>query len=285
MKNFKRSKIMLALTIVVLTIVSLTYTSCSKQENMGQSSKKTLTAAQTQRILDAINSIPEIRVKAGKYGFKLPTSVKDGGFSFSDPSNGYEFSSSSNVEFVTSPEGNVMLVSTDGACSNAGGMVVAGSSSLDINMAICVSAASQGNEFFDFGTMDSTFGFSMVLGIAGDFEALMNDEIDPNADITDYIYGFAMYIVYKDQASGSYEVIDFTDPNGLTDFDSKAVSLVFDFRDGKMYISKDGNLTVGSNTISFNGNYFELDWFADSSATNDDQTPAEVSGYGTMGCM
>lgn len=275
---------MLALTIVVLTVVSLTYTSCTKQENMGQSNKKKLTTEQTQRLLDAINSVPEIRVKAGKYGFTLPTSTKDGGFSFSDPSNGYEFSSSSNVEFITTSEGNVMLVSTDGTSGNAGGMVVAGSTSLNINMAICISAASEGNEFFDFGSMDSTYGFSMVLGIAGDFEALINGDIDPEADITDYIYGFAMYIVYKDQASGAYEVLDFIDPNGLEDFESKAVSMVFDFQEGKMYISKDGNLTVGSNTISFNGNYYQLDYSMDSTYTGDD-SPPEVSGYGTMGCM
>lgn len=285
MKNLKFSKLMLAFTLVVLTIGMLMYTSCKKQEvNGGRPDKKELTAVQKQRILDAINAIPDIKVKAGKYGFTLPKTLKDGGFNFADPSNGYQFATSSNVEFVETSEGNYMIVSTDGTNANAGGMVVAGESNLDINMAICFSSASDGSSLFDFGSVDSTYGFSMVLGISGDFESLINGDIDPDADITEYIYGFAMYIVFEDQANGSYEVIDFTDPSSFTDdVQGQAVSMLIDFRKAKMYISSEGNLTVGTNTISFNGKYFEVEY--DPNGNTNEGTPSEVSGFGTMGCM
>lgn len=274
---------MLAFTLVVLTLGVLTYTSCKKEETGGRPDRKELTAGQKQKILDAINAIPAIKVKAGKYGFTLPKTLKDGGFNFSESSSGNDFATSSNIEWVETSEGNYMVVSTDNTNANAGGMVVAGSTTLDINMAICVSSAAEGDNFFSFGDVDSSYGFSMVLGIAGDFEALLSGDVDPDADITEYIYGFAMYIVFEDQASGSYEIIDFTAPD-LEDFEGKGISMIIDFRGAKVYISSDGNLTVGTNTISFNGNYFMGAWETDSTST-EDPSYDEVSGFGTMGCM
>ena len=283
MKNLKFSKLMLAFTLVVLTLGVLTYSSCKKEETGGIPNRKELTAGQKQKILDAINAIPAIKVKAGKYGFTLPKTLKDGGFNFSESSSGNDFATSSNIEWVETSEGNYMVVSTDNTNANAGGMVVAGSTTLDINMAICVSSAAEGDNFFSFGDVDSSYGFSMVLGIAGDFEALLSGDVDPDADITEYIYGFAMYIVFEDQASGSYEVLDFTAPD-LEDFEGKGISMIIDFRGAKVYISSDGNLTVGTNTISFNGNYFMGAWETDSTSNNDPSYD-EVSGFGTMGCM
>lgn len=285
MKKLKISKLMLAFTLVVLTLGMLTYTSCKKEGvSGGKPNRKELSANQKQQILDAINSIPEIKVKAGKYGFTLPKTLKDGGFNFSESSSGNDFATSSNIEWVETSEGNYMVVSTDNTNANAGGMVVAGETTLDINMAICFSSASEGGGFF--GDVDSSFGFSMVLGIAGDFEALLSGEVEEDADITEYIYGFAMYVVYEDQASGSYEVIDFTAPD-LEDFESKGVSMIMDFRGAKIYISSEGNLTVGTNTISFNGNYFTADFDFANDSTSSDSEPdfEEVSGFGTMGCM
>lgn len=285
MKRIKFSKLMLAFTFVVLAVGMLTYTSCTKEKNVGQANRKSLTDGQKQQILDAFNAIPEIQVKAGKYGFTLPKTLKDGGFNFSESSDGTDWSTSSNVEFVENSDGSIMIVSTDNASANAGGMVVAGSTSLEINMAICVSSAADGNNFFSFGDIDSSFGFSMVLGIAGDFEALLSGDVDPDADITEYIYGFAMYIVYEDQANGSYEVLDFTAPE-LEDFESKGISMVIDFRGAKVYISSNGTLTVGSNTITFSGNYYSGIWESDSTSNNEDEPSyQEVSGFGTMGCM
>jgi len=282
MKKFKISKLMLAFTLVVLTVGTLIYTSCTKHENFGKPNRKELTANQKQQILDAINKIPEIKVKAGKYGFTLPKTLKDGGFNFSESSSGNDFATSSNIEWVETSEGNYMVVSTDNTNANAGGMVVAGETTLDINMAICYSSASEGGDFF--GDVDSSFGFSMVLGIAGDFEALLSGEVEEDADITDYIYGFAMYIIFEDQASGSYEVIDFTAPD-LEDFEGKGISMIIDFRGAKVYISSEGNLTVGTNTISFNGNYFMAEWETDSTSSDSEPDFEEVSGFGTMGCM
>jgi len=285
MKNLKFSKLMLAFALAVLTVGTLIYSSCTKPDsNIGQPNRKTLSAHQKQQILDAINAIPEIRVKAGKYGFTLPKTLKDGGFNFSESSSGTDWATSSNVQFVETSDGNIMVVSTDNTNANAGGMVVAGSTNLDINMAICISSASDGNSFFNFGNVDSSSGFSMVLGIAGDFEALLSGDVDPNADITDYIYGFAMYIVFEDQASGSYDVVDFTAPT-LEDFESKGISMIIDFRGAKVYISSEGNITVGTNTISFNGKYFSGAWETDSTSNNNEPSYQEVSGFGTMGCM
>ena len=306
MKKFKISKLMLAFTLVMLTVGTLIYTSCTKEDNFaGQQNRKILTASQKQKVLDAINSMPEVKLKVGKNGFTLPKTLKNGGFNFSDSSEGSGFSTSdefnfaetsdgtsfsvsSNIQFVETSEGNYILVSSDGASANAGGMVVAGQSNLDIGFAFCATSPSEGSFFTTPGDQpDSSNGFSMVIGISGDFDAIANGEAnqdDPDAFMK-YIYGIAIYVVFEDGAQGSYEVIDFT-ADALNDIKGKAMSMVFDFRKGLAYISSNGNLTVGSNTISFNGNYFQITYDImnpDDSSNND--TPSEVSGFGTMGCM
>lgn len=281
------SKSLLALSLGALTVGTLLISSCSKEENCGAKSANkpaTLTPEQQAAVLDYVKQMPDIRVKAGKNGFVLPKPGRDG-FSFSDPSPGYQWGTSSNISVVTDPNtgGTTWVVSSDGGSGNAGGTVVAGNTSLDIGMAFCFSADEEGAGGFMLGGTDSvSTGVSMVIGIAGDFEALMNDEVEEDADITDYFWGYALYLVYADEASGSYEVLDWTQLD--EDTDDKAVALVFDFRNAKMYLSSEGNLNVSGGSIGFSGNYYEIGFdFSEEDA--EQEVGGEVSGFGTMGCM
>lgn len=290
MKKNTTSKRLLILFMGLLAGSSLLLNSCSKKEDTlatksGTTAKPTGGASQAQKdaAVKFFKSIPAIRIQAGKYGFTMPNPLRDNGFNFADASSGSNFSTSSNVQIVTDPNtgGSVLVLTSSGASSNAGGTVVAGSSSLDINLAFCYSASDNaGSITGSLGSAGDSLGtgVSMVIGIAGDIDALINGNVDPDADITDYFHGIAIYIVYTDQASGDYEVLDWT--NLGTDTDDKAVSMLFDFTNGKGYISSSGSLSVDANSMGFSGNYYQL--FLDD---DDAIAGSEVSGFGTMGCQ
>lgn len=272
MKTKSISKSLLTLSLGALTVGSLLVSSCSKHEEQPcKTSGKpaAISTEQQQAALKFLQEMPEIRVKAGKYGFVLPKPSRDG-FNFADPSPGYNWGTSSNITVVENPDGSEYIVlNSDGGSGNAGGTVVAGNTSLDIGMAFCFSADEDGADGFLLAGSDSVgTGVSLVIGIAGDFDALINGEVEEDADITDYFWGYALYLVYTDEASGSYEVLDWT--NLDEDTDDKAVALVFDFKNGKGYLSSQGNLNVNSNSIGFNGSYYEFGFdFNDSDSEQD----------------
>lgn len=281
------NKSLLTLSMGALTIGALTFSSCSKQEaGVGNPAQSVGTNQLSQQSAqDFLNNMPEIRVKVGKHGFVLPRPSRDG-FSFADSKPGYNFGSSSTIEIVTDGNGGYKWVlSSDGGSANAGGTVVAGNSSLDIGLAFCFTEDKDASGFLFGPAKDSaqTTGVSTVVGIAGDFESLANGEVAEDADITDYFTGMAIYMVYDGHASGSYEVLDWT--NLDDDTKDKAVSMVFDLKNGKGYISSSGSLNVNSNSIGFSGNYYEFPFSFEKDAENEKGFGGEVTGFGTMGCM
>lgn len=217
--------------------------------------------------------------------------ANDRDFTFASPSPGWDYSSADDVLWVPAENGGGILFIGAGAFgSNTGGTVVAGSTALDVNYSFCFSASDEalGLDLFDTGA--DIDGISGVIGIAGDFEALMEDEVGEDADFSDFFQGFAAYFVYADEAQGSYDILNWLsdldeDPDDLAD---KGFSYVFGFEDGSFYLSSGGNMTVSGGSMSFNGEYWGIiglfdELFGDDGDL-DDAEVEDVPGFGQMGC-
>lgn len=212
-------------------------------------------------------------------------------FNFVDPpSGGINFASSNGGQWTWSESQGLMILTEPSAGLGAGGgTVVAGSAVLDIDLAVCFS---MGEEALGAGLFDTGIGdVAGVIGIAGDFEALMNgDFAEDEDDIFDYFHGFAYYLVYAEQLTNTgYEVLNWVDDLGQDpeDLDGFGFSFVVSFQnEGGIYISRDGTLNVNGGSIGFNGNYFAIEGvgFFDENGNDDDGDFSVVSGFGTMGC-
>jgi hypothetical protein len=280
-------------------MVLLFATSCTKDEDSvigapdQPSSVRSVKNPDTQ---DAIQNFSRELPKIGIYNETMdkwivvdPYDAKN--FSFSDPNSSWNFSNSDEVYFAPAPQGGGILFVGPGAFSNnTGGTVVAGNSSLNIEYTFCFSASDEALNL-DLGLGSDFDGVSMVLGIAGDFEALTTGEFDEDEDIFDIFQGIAAYIVYDNEASGSYPVLNWFDDleeDEPDDLEGNSFAYVFAFQDpGGIYFSKSGNLNVSGGQISFEGVYFGIagdifgDWFDDDDV---DFEFVEVDGFGTMGC-
>ncbi|MDP4588750.1 MAG: hypothetical protein NWS86_11285, partial [Flavobacteriales bacterium] len=210
-------------------------------------------------------------------------------FDFSQPSDGWDFSNSDEVQYVTDDNGGLLIIPVFAFGGNTGGgTIVAGNSALNVDYTFCFSASEEalGLDLFDFG--GDFNGISGVIGIAGDFDALANDEIDEDADFTDFFQGFAAYFVYDDEASGSYNVLNWLEDleDEEADNDETAFAYVIDFVEPGIYFSADGQLTVSGGQIAFNGEYLAItDFFLDFGDEEEGDLSFDyVSGFGALGC-
>ena len=217
-------------------------------------------------------------------------------FSFSDPADGWNFSNNQGVQWVQNPAGGGILFITPGAFgSNTGsGVVVAGSTTLDINYTFCFSAD---EEALGLGLVDidDFSGVSGVIGIAANLDALQNENFEEEGvDIENFFQGLAYYLVFDGQAQGSYSVLNYLDDVESDDFNEDAAqgegfSIVFGFDQNSIafYVSKNGNINVSGGSMNFTGNYFGLvlsNLFGDDDDDGAEGNFVEVSGYGQMGC-
>lgn len=285
------------ITAGMAVIVLAFTTSCSKDEDTVRGSDNgpaQVHAIKDKDTQDQIDRIGKEITKVGIYNETMdkfividPNNSKD--FSFSDPNPGWNFSNSSQVEFVPAPQGGGILFIGPGSFGeNAGGTVVAGNSSVNINYTFCFSASDEAIGF-DFGAGGPELdGLSVVIGIGGDFEALTTGEFEEEDDIFDFFTGIAVYIVYDNEASGNYPILNWfedltEDPDDLQD---NGFAYVFAFQEpAGIYFSQSGSLNVSGGEISFDGVYWGItgnifDWFD----TEDEFEYVEVDGFGTMGC-
>jgi hypothetical protein len=209
------------------------------------------------------------------------------GFDFSSPSTGFNFQSSPDGFNFSTTTGSYYF-SSGSFGANAGGTVVAGNTSLDINYTFCWTAtdSASGLNLFDMGNGGFS-GVSSVVGVAGDFDQLAT--ATDSTDFGDIFHGLAFYIVYDDQASGNYDIIDWLndDLTDTTATDGNAFAFAFDFKLGRLYVSSDGSISVSGGAMNFNGEYLEVGGFIDDNGDfdiNGDLTYRKVSGFGTMGC-
>lgn len=245
-----------------------------------------------QRLLDKAARLPAI----GIYNRTMEKVIVfrhnvDGSRSFNfvdPPGTGINFASSNGGQWLWSESQGMMILTEPSAGLGAGGgTVVAGNASLDIGLAVCFSIDDEavGMDLFDTGVGD----VAGVIGIAGDFDALINGDFTSGEDeIFDFFHGFAYYLVYADQLSNtSYEVLnwveDLDQPEAeLEDF---GFSFVVSFQNGGgIYISKEGELTVNGGSIGFNGNYYAIEGVEFFENGEEDADFSVVPGFGTMGC-
>jgi len=269
--------------------------SCSDQGPGGSATiQPSLTDLQKEKVRVQFEDLSKIAVYNHTMDkiILLDPNMQKNGFQFADPDDGWNFGTSSNMEFVEDPDGGgeILFISGGGGFGDgAGGVVTAGSTTLSIDYAFCFSVDGE-TAFSPSGGDIPIDGISGVFGFAGDLEGLANGDFDEDDDPLDFFEGWAYYWVYEDEANGSYDVIDWNewlDEDGvIEDLNDEGFAFVFDFEDGNCFWAVDGDLNVSGGGMEFDGEY--LAWFDFLSSWFDDEdftgTIDEVSGSGTMGC-
>lgn len=290
----------IAATLCVAAVLVFT-TSCTKDnENPGAAPQKSeIKAVKDKKLQENIQTTADKMPPIAWYNKTMDKVIvfdpqnKSKSFDFSDPNSGWNFSNDQGVHFVENPSGGgVLFVSYGAFGSNTGsGTVVAGNTALNINYTFCFSVDEEALGL-DLGFGDADFdGMSGVLGISGDFEALMNGNFEDTADIFDYFHGLAYYLVYDNEAQGNYEIINFIeDMESAEEEEGKGFSVVYGFTSNSfaLYFSKDGTLNVSGGSMDFSGNYygivFENLMEADEEGDLFNFDFVEVPGFGQMGC-
>jgi hypothetical protein len=217
---------------------------------------------------------------------------------FSDPDEGFSFDDPDNNGMILFSDGSGdYLVFSTGigvAGQGGGGVVVAGNTTLNIDLAMCISAeaVAAGDGYGDLFDTGFAFNrFAAVFGIAGDFEELANantsaEDFDP----FQYFQGFAVYYILADDISGSHEVFDWLGANSEDEdtFEDMASSMVIDFQNFDLYFATSGTVTASGGQMMFSGEYLSLidlfESFLDDGVDDSNIDYDIVSGFGTMGC-
>lgn len=285
MKNirFKSAWLLLVGSFLIIS-------SCSKKDDghYGPSSDNKQ-ASQEQKIKQLIKRLPLTKLLSAEQhrrsnAARTAAQELTGGWDFSNPSNSTTWSSPSGVTYSQSTNTVFLSPGSFGGSAGSVGTVVAGPSSLDINGTFCFSADFSGNnlDLFNMGFS----GVSGVIGVSGDFGALAN--ANSNTSFTDIFHGLAYYIVYDSHASGSYTVVDWFGANlgNNNSLQGACFAFVFDFQNGRLFMSSSGTINVSGGSMNFNGQYFEISGFllGTNGIDTDNITFSEVPGFGTMGC-
>lgn len=301
MKNSNNLKIVSLLGALFFSALVI-ITSC-KKSNMGPGGSGSKITDQNEQTVQqlaqrAMDKISEIKIVKETDGNKINGKVigtinmRSGGFTFADGNEGFNFSSSNGVEYVSTSGGGILFISAGSFGGNAaGGTVQAGTSSLQINYTFCMSADDSSMNLNFFGP--SFTGVSMVLGISGNFEDILNGTAT-DSTIMDAFNGMAMYVIYSDEASGNYPIVNWianadsiNNSDNLGDlFANKGFAWVLDFKKPGIYFSSEGELNVSGGSIGFTGKYLAIlpeegkDFFD----LGGDIEFQEVDGLGVMGC-
>ncbi len=286
--------------LVALFIGSVMFvSSCKKEEKTYGNCPETKEQAMQNKIKAMIRRLPigSVGDVAGRYKIKDAKSmpVTQGffrdGWNFADPGEGVSFASNGGITYSAATNTFYISPSSFGAGGGSiGGTVVAGGSSLDINYAFCFSADNGdepvGGDLFS-ATNATTNGLSGVIGISGDFDALMN--ADSTTEFSDIFHGIAFYFVYDGRPDGQYDVVDWLDVtwSDSTTFDNKCFAFIFDFVNGRLFLSKSGHIDVSGGSMTYDGDYLEVTGFLDEDGNYDlsgDLDYNTVPGFGTMGC-
>ena len=272
-------------------------TTAGSAKEVQEGKKITLTEQQTRTAKDMYARLPKLRYwdAVNERFIELSNGSRD--LVFADPDAGSSFDD---------PDGNGAMVYTDGSGDylvitagvgvsggGGGGTVVAGNTALNIDISICLSVeeVAEGDGFGDlFGGDTGWEEFGAVFGISGDFEGLANADMNAeDFDPYEYIFGFAEYLVFSEDLSGSHEVFSWLDEDADSDLEDLAGSFVLDFQDFNLYFSNGGTLTVSGGQMNFNGTYvgiFDLfeSFIEDDGLGDEEPTVEEVTGFGVMGC-
>jgi hypothetical protein len=260
--------------------------SCSKNNGYAGAGPEADQIRSTRQMFQRIaDKLPSIGFYDEKTDQVLVLNPRKREFSFASPNPGWNFSNNTGVTYVTDGSTGIIFVPFSSIGGNTGGTVVAGNTTLNINYAFCFSASQEalGLDLFDFGG-DFT-GVSAVFGIAGNFSALESGNFD-EVELDDLFQGMAMYIVYSNEAQGSYQILNWLDSieeesNSLS---NKGFSWVIDFVDFNMYLSNSGDLNVSGGEMDFTGDYLGFLELFEDIEDEGDLNFAIVPGFGAMGC-
>jgi hypothetical protein len=293
-----KKSIIRAMAAGALAFGAVVFTGCQKEEITGTGSnpltgskKVTLSESQVRQVREISAQIPMVRLYDEVHGRYMDINIHERwnrDWTFANPYEGAEYSSSG--AWVSADGEEMIVFSVNGTSSGAGGggTVVAGNSTLNIDYAFCfnIDVQAVGLDLFDFG--GSFDGVSGVVGIAGDFEALANDELGEDADFEEFFEGYAAYIVYDSQANGTYEVLDWFDDleSDSDDLANNAFSYVLDWNNFGLYFSSSGSITASGASLNFEGEYLSLfDFVLSLDEEGEEEVEAEfVEGFGQMGC-
>ena len=284
----------LLLPLGVLVFLGLTLFSCSKNDKeVAPASKQLTEEEQRDAVKELLSRMPsfQLQTQDGKtYRFDK---TENGGFSFSNPPSqtGYNYvESTGTYTFVENPNGGTFVVAASGFGENSssGGVITAGSNSYNMDYTFCLTADDQALGFNLFGD-NFPDGVSMVIGISGNLKKIMENESGEfgEKDFEDLFNAFGMYVVYAKKASGSYPIV-----NWLEDMDqdesklrNKGFAALVDFKNGKVFFSKEGKLSVSGGSVNFSGKYLEATVeFSKLGDGDEDIKVKEVVGSGAMGC-
>jgi hypothetical protein len=266
---------------ILFTLLGLLFLSCSKSELTISKKEQKLTADMSKKLKNELEKLPLIiRVRDSvnhryvDFNAKTQTISTTKSWSFSNPSPNTIYASSQGlVVYISTP--NTSFGNGSGTAT-----INAGNTTLNVQtqcLAIDLSAfaAASGSLPID--------GFSMVIGLDADFSLLQNAN---TMCFSDFFKGLAYYMVYDSPASGSYNVIDWNNPNFSIN-NNDGYAYVFSFEncnDGKFYFSKSGSIDVNNGDMSFqNGHYWELSGLFNS--INTGANLVDYPGSGTMGCQ
>jgi hypothetical protein len=294
---FNKSKLFIAGATLVAS--ATVFSSCQKEQvttgnnpYVKPAKEFTLTETQARRVETMAASIPVVRLYDEAHNRYMDMNIferSNRDWSFANPYEGATYAESGTWISADGTEMVVINISGTSSGAGGGGTVVAGNSALSIDYAFCfnIDIEATGGDLFDFG---GEFGGSVagVIGIAGDFEALANDELGEDPDFEDFFQGFAEYIIYDDYANGSYEVLNWFDDleSDLDDLEDHAFSFVIDFSTPGIYFSQSGTISASGSSMDFNGTYLALeDFLLDFDEEGEDEpSVSEVAGFGEMGC-
>lgn len=257
----------------------------------------TLNPDQARTAKDAYHRMPKLRFY-DQANHRFIDMKMDGSrdLVFTDPDEGFSFDDHDNNGMIlfSDDTGDYLVFSTGIglAGQGGGGIVVAGNTSLNIDIAICVSAQAVADGDGYGSLFDTGFAFdefAAVFGIAGDFEGLANaNTSSPDFDPFEYFQGYAVYYILADDVSGSHEVFDWLGADSSDDFDDMASSMVMDFQNFDLYFATSGTVTASGGQMMFSGEYLSLidlfESFLDDGVDNSNIEYDIVSGFGNMGC-
>ena len=289
LKNIKQLAVVLAVSGAMVLA-----SGCQKQEveygnyeYLPGTSEERLTAEQEELVATMVNNVQNLRFWNPETDEFFDFDTHNKRFTFATAPDGMDFSNTDGVQWFANPNGGGVLIIPFGALgTGGGGTVVAGNSALNISYTFCFKATDEalGLDLFDFGL--NIEGISLVLGIAGNFDALIEGDVDADSEFTDFFQGFAMYVVYDDNPQGTYDIL-----NWLNDLEEEAdqladhgFSYVIDFTNFSIYFSKTGSLSVSGGFMNFSGTYFALLELLTVIEDYGDLQFANVQGFGAMGC-
>lgn len=294
------------LLLATLTVgAALAFAGCSKEEahvggaNANLSRKATLTEAQKREAQSMMARVPKLRLYYPEQNKFVDMNVGSRDYVFSDPDEGFSFDDPDNNGIILFSDNSgsyvVFNMGVGVAGQGGGGIVVAGNTTLNMDITLCISleeVAEGDGGFADI--FDSGFGFDefgAVIGIAGDFEALADADTESNDfDPFEFFEGYAAYYVLSEDLSGSHEVFNWLENasgESEEDFDDFATSFVLDFQNMSLYFASSGTVSVSGGMMSFEGEYVGIIDLFESWLDGEDTENADVeivSGFGSMGC-